>query len=659
MERSPPAASAAGTSDSRDSATELARVLDGAAATPNGGNDANDDDSFSDDELKTQAQEEELRRAAFDAVLERSSADWAKIDDPSVLRDALVRVLDQIRGPVIETVGPPPSHEDKTNGKDANSHVDTDMEVENDNEEDEDGDAPMASLQLQSDPPKGSGHYKNGVSASNGISTGAHNKKKLNGKSEPAADDSESFQERAKYIPLRLSHDERKVLRLVEAALKVSAYTDEVDVLTYSRIKTRQRIHTQIRDLCSILTGLAVASDYSVGQKLLINRDFAENEAFFQTAFEIGRRHKVANPEKMRSTYGKLIHMLQDSVQDEITRLLEFSCVKPLNTIAAFLEQRGGLTLLNDPLMHTATAEIISDGKSRRSIQTMIRKKENAVSRLARKYRNGRLLSEEDICRCLYSIGDNNAYLRGARDPCDQTIAYLHKYFGKDRTPDKSSSLAIMDGYGGARLTHDHQRQFQYVFQSLALWREVCHHMYKLWFLSEQDLLNASNPYHLRNTGQGLHRVQNAPSVGKAMYEILAKVQRRVGTWVGSSVVHLGDYNVPNALTFIDKYAQVQRILGPIVTCMRRIEEVAKEDEKIAKYIEDTFGGVERARKSILRDFFRHAFDGSGASDWFSAGSCIDGRLTSAWNWCSELEKKPYFSLFLLTGFGGGFDGEF
>ena len=24
-------------------------------------------------------------------------------------------------------------------------------------------------------------------------------------------------------------------------------------------------------------------------------------------------------------------------------------------------------------------------------------------------------------------------------------------------------------------------------------------------------------------------------------------------------------------------------------------------------------------------------------------GSCIDGRLTSAWNWCSSIEQKSYF----------------
>lgn len=78
---------------------------------------------------------------------------------------------------------------------------------------------------------------------------------------------------------------------------------------------------------------------------------------------------------------------------------------------------------------------------------------------------------------------------------------------------------------------------------------------------------------------------------------------------------------------------------------------------------------------SIAVDFFRSAFDGSGADNFFDAGSCIDGRLTSAWNCkndslegistilcfihylyiymnilgCSQIEKKSYFPVFLLT----------
>ena len=153
-----------------------------------------------------------------------------------------------------------------------------------------------------------------------------------------------------------------------------------------------------------------------------------------------------------------------------------------------------------------------------------------------------------------------------------------------------------------------------------------------------------------------MNRVQQANNVSRAIHAIIHTCQQRLGHWVGSSVVHLGDHNVPNALIFIDKYTQVPRILGPLVLVLDELPVLAK-DAQLAKYLAATFGGVEECRKAILTDFFRHGFDGSGADNFFDSGSCIDGRLTSAWNWCNRLEKKAYYPVFKLAGFAG-FDGD-
>ena len=79
--------------------------------------------------------------------------------------------------------------------------------------------------------------------------------------------------------------------------------------------------------------------------------------------------------------------------------------------------------------------------------------------------------------------------------------------------------------------------------------------MFHLWYLAESDLLAEKVPYRLRDTGQGLNRVQAAPKTSHMMHAILNRAQRSIGTWIGSSVIHMGDHNVPNALMFIGSYS--------------------------------------------------------------------------------------------------------
>jgi hypothetical protein len=228
-------------------------------------------------------------------------------------------------------------------------------------------------------------------------------------------------------------------------------------------------------------------------------------------------------------------------------------------------------------------------------------------------------LSAAAIERAVFSVADAHEYLAATVYPVARMLELLEEHFDPTApvrgtgvgffspffTPLKPSrysrlaraqgpgdgNLALKYGQGGAKLEHNHATQYKFVLQSLTLWRRIMKRMFELWRCADGDLLNDHAYYRLSNTGQGMHRVracvcmrgvehlahpssaatnpcgfqvQSCPAVARTMSDILTQTHAEVRGWVGLSVVHLGDRDVPNALVFIDKYTQVPRILGPI-----------------------------------------------------------------------------------------------
>jgi len=466
---------------------------------------------------------------------------------------------------------------------------------------------------------------------------------------------SADLRSRVKYIPMRLSEEERTLLGIVEGALDISEYTDHVDVSANDYVARTANnkedvIIKELQSLCQNIAGLRVSTMYQTGGVGLLDRKLEENVELFQHCLEIGRRYKIMNPDKMRSTYGKLLYALMDNINPRIGQRYGMKLRVPVKTVKQVLAEHDALDLLENPLVGVAASEI--DNGSVGAISAAQQEKKRALEELQRVY--SCKLGPETLNLVISSISDNFSFLRSNRDPVDRLIFYLKKYFNPNVVPSvPEESLAIRGGKGGSKLTHSHETQYYFVLQSLTLWREIMGNFFKLWIAAEDDLLDERNSYRLSNTGQGLQRCQSAPRVSKEMQTILGNVRSKVGKWIGLSVVHLGDRDVPNALIFIDKYTQVPRILTPIVKTLDKIDEL-ENDSSLKQYMKKNFQGKEKLRKLILADFFKHGFDGSGDD----GGSCIDGRLTSVWNWCSKLEKKKFHSIFMLTNFQG-FDGDF
>jgi hypothetical protein len=83
------------------------------------------------------------------------------------------------------------------------------------------------------------------------------------------------FRDRCQYIPLRLTYEERKSLRLIQALMKASEYTDLVDAADFKN--EMKRNVTQLKCLRAGFTGIIASFDYRTAQKLCNgDADFSE-----------------------------------------------------------------------------------------------------------------------------------------------------------------------------------------------------------------------------------------------------------------------------------------------------------------------------------------------------------------------------------------------
>jgi len=418
----------------------------------------------------------------------------------------------------------------------------------------------------------------------------------------------------------------------------------------------------------------------------LATRTPEENAEFFQEVFEIGRRNKVLNPSKMRSTYGKLMYMLQDSQSPSVAKGLGFCLYKEMLMVGPHLAEMQIEELLSDERLLDATMHVSDlDEKSgkkigREEVQKLVRRKREMQQELIHEYGRKGTATEEEMQRCIDSLADAVSVIESNVAPVRRMLSFLEdnfdpmkaepefslklssSSFSPSRGVSAFSSYNSMNRFGfggggdssGPTLSHNHPTQYTFVRQSLKLWCKVQENMHRLWVCADDDLLSTTHGYSLWNTGQGLNRVQTCPRVAKVMHTLLGETRTESSAaWVGLSVVHLGDRDVPNALIFIDKYTQIPRFLQPIVSFIDSIPKLC-EDQHVADYIEDEFGGERRLKMLVLSDYFKHGFDGSGDD----GGSCIDGRLTSSWNWTSRVAKKRYYNILMMSGFQG-FDGDF
>lgn len=286
----------------------------------------------------------------------------------------------------------------------------------------------------------------------------------------------------SRYTPLRLSSEERAFLAVVEGALEHSEYTSNIDVSTNDHYvredyhKYRKIIQEQ-REFCQVLVGLSAGNDFQSNGKKTLGESLESNQEFFARVLEVGRRFKILNPDKMRSSYGKLLYILMDSVDPDVVKAKGFNLIRPIQTVEEICKEMNS-NLLNDEALLVACQEITTANPQ---IQ---RKKVEARQYLVDKY-------GPNSIRVVESLEDALSFQRSNRDPVDEILLLLQEHFSPSKEPTNSDFSLSLNGRrsAGHKLNHDHSTQFIFCFQSLSLWRMVMNSFFQCWFGAEEPLV--------------------------------------------------------------------------------------------------------------------------------------------------------------------------
>ena len=323
--------------------------------------------------------------------------------------------------------------------------------------------------------------------------------------------------ERVRWLPLRLTEEERTLLALLQGALHHSEYTDKVDVFSHSE-KVQRQLH-EMTDYMQTQCGLQLANSFKAGQRLVQSK-LRANQDFFARAFEVGRRYKVMNPQKMRSDYGKMMYLLMDSQRPEVAEILQINLVKPIHTVGQLLQAKHGEGILASEDLDDATRDLSNDTHDSTQLLLLQQQKREAIGRILDKY-STKDLSRDEITRVLDSISDANNFLANNEQPVTRMLELLKTNFDnagpKGNVKGGDFSLAIgrgnnfrsggnffHGGYkkftvhsmggsnsGGAKLTHSHSTQFTFTSQTFMLWQQVSKHMYSEYACCHSLCLNS------------------------------------------------------------------------------------------------------------------------------------------------------------------------